>query len=216
MMRRYLTEDEQQRLLKTITNSAAAHARRDSACIRLLRSTGLRVGEFTSLTVGDARDALRTRYLFIPRVRRKGGKQDHSVLVTREAEQALRDLLALRADAGTVLRETDPLVLSRKGGAMTVRAWQHRFKVWARAAGLPDEVSPHWMRHTRGMNIMRRSTSNDPRGIVQAALGHASISSTGIYTQPSREEVEAQLEQIDDGPRLRKRDLARWHERRAA
>lgn len=217
MLSRYLTEQEQRQFLQTIERSAAVLARRDAACVRLLISSGLRIGEFTQITLGDAEDAIHTRYLFIPRERRKGGSRDHSVLFTRKCVRAVRDLLRIRSemtggcDLSTLPRNA-PLVISRKGGRMTERAWQHRFKVWARAAGLSMAISPHWMRHARAMNIMNNSTSADPRGIVQAALGHASIASTGIYTQTTREELEEQLEIVDGAPRVRKRQLRKLYE----
>jgi site-specific recombinase XerC len=65
------------------------------------------------------------------------------------------------------------------------------------------------------MNIMRRSKSNDPRGIVQGALGHASISSSGIYTRLSKEELQQRLEEVDGKPRIAKKEVRATYERRA-
>ncbi len=216
MLKRYLTEEEQRRLLKTVGSLKDIQAQRDDAWIRCLIHTGMRIGEFSRVTVGDALDALRTDYLFIPREHRKGKWADHSVRVTQPVREALTDLLAVRRALGYADRSDAPLVISRKGEAMTVRGYQQRFKGWALAAGLPEDASPHWLRHTRAMNIMAHTTSHDPRGIVQAALGHRSIASTGIYTGVSREELERSLDEVDGHGRMTvARQRRRYEERRA-
>lgn len=209
VMRRYLTEEEQRLLFRTIEQSAADLARRDFAWISLLRHTGMRVGEFAAMTVGDARAALATGYIFIPKERRKGRagqRRDHSVLVTDPVRQSLETLLSRREREGD-LADAEPLITSRKGGRMSVRAYEQRVALWAATAGLGKGVSPHWLRHTRAMNIMRRSKAKNPLGVVQVALGQASIASTGIYTRPSKEDIEAALREVDGGRRLPKRKL---------
>ena len=219
VMKRYLTEEEQRRLLSTVKQFAGVHARRDYAWLRLLIHTGLRVGEFSKMTVGDAAQALKTGYVFIPKERRKGkpeNRRDHSVLVTHPVREALRDLLSLRE--GAELDEA--LVISRKKGGrdwsgLTVRAFEQRAEHWVRMAGLPAGISPHWLRHTRAMNIMHNTTSHDPRGVVQAALGHSSIASTGVYTGVTREDLENALHEVDGPKVFRKRDMRRVYEGRA-
>lgn len=218
---RYLKEPQQQQLLRHMhSRRADALALRDGALMRLLLHTGMRLGETLAMKVADALQALRTRWIFIPREHRKGGKRDHKVLVTVPVEEALRDLLAARAliTRQVQCHEAAALLVSRQGEGLSARAVQLRFEFWMRDAGLPEGITPHWMRHTRAKNIMRRTTSNDPRGIVQAALGHASISSTGIYTEVSAEDLEAALSEVDGlGDRRRvKRGLRKAFEGRAA
>lgn len=218
VMKRYLTEAQQGELLRTINKHSGLLARRDSAWVRLLQSTGMRLNELVTMTVGDAEAALRTGYLFVPKERRKGYSrgtaQDHSYLVTEPVRRALADLLAVRREHGDAPVPAAPLVMSRKHGGLTARAFEQRLAYWASAANLGEKVSPHWLRHTRAMNVMRRSTSNDPRGVVQAALGHASIASTGVYTGMSKEDVADALREVDGQPRLRKRALRRAWEGR--
>lgn len=232
VMKRYLTEEEQARLLKTINQYAASDAKRDYAWIRLLLSTGMRIGEFSQLTVGDAITALQTGYIFIPKEHRKGWNRtaklcqngqeriakppkDHTVYVTQPVRESLQALLVVRIELDYQEDHDAPLVMSRKHGPLSIRAYQQRVTYWAKQAGLPDGISPHWFRHTRAMNIMHKTTSNDPRGIVQATLGHASIASTGIYTQVSREQLQASLEEVDGVRPLRKRDMRKVYEGRA-
>jgi site-specific recombinase XerD len=232
VMERYLTEAQQGELLRTINKHSGLLARRDSAWVRLLQSTGMRLNELVTMAVGDAEAALRTGHLFVPKEHRKGwnrkprvakdGKvrmpnppRDHSYLVTAPVRRALLDLLAVRREQGHAPVPAAPLVMSRKHGGLTARAFEQRVAYWAKAANLGEKVSPHWLRHTRAMNIMERSTSSDPRGLVQAALGHASISSTGVYTRMSKEKRDDGLREVDGQPRLRKRALRRAYEGRA-
>lgn len=218
VMERYLTEAQQGELLRTINKHSGLQARRDSAFVRLLQSTGMRLNELVTMKAGDAEAALRTGYLFVPKEHRKGYSRgtarDHSYLVTEPVRRALLDLLAVRRDQGHAPVPAAPLVMSRKHGGMTARAFEQRVAYWAAEANLGVKVSPHWLRHTRAMNIMERSTSSDPRGLVQAALGHASISSTGVYTRMSKEKRDDGLREVDGQPRTRRRALRRDYERR--
>ena len=224
-MNRYLTEPEQARLLDVLKrNSGDPLAARDYAWVRALRHSGLRIREFSLITVGDALAALRSGYLYIPKAHRKGRHKDHSVYLTAALREAVEDLLSRRVGHGVPdLHEDEPLVVSRQRAglsvSMTVRNYQLRLAHWAAEAGLPAGVSPHWLRHTRAMNIMRNSTASDPRGVVQSALGHADIRSSGVYTQTPREDVEAALDEIDQPPRSRRVTpamLRRAYEGRAA
>jgi integrase len=222
MLKKYLTEDEQKILLKTLKDHSGEGevARRDGATIRLLICTGLRIGECLRTSVGDAAAALKNGYLFVPKECRKGRtdeKRDHEVLVTKPVREALLCLLRLREGAGM----DDALIVSRKKNgrdwtALSVRGFELRARYWAMRAGLPDGVSPHWFRHTRAMNIMRRTTSPDPLGIVKAALGHASIRSSEVYARTDKEQVAAALREVDGNPRLRLAGLRREYEGRMA
>lgn len=209
MLKRYFPPEEQQKLIDTAGQFTDVLARRDHAWMRAMLHSGLRVQEFSLITVGAALEALRSKYLFIPREIRKGKKRDHSVFVTQALRTDLEDLLKIRFEiTGEGESHLDEaLVISRQhGGAgrpMTVRSYELRLKHWAKQAGLSDKASPHWLRHTRAMNIMRNSKAEDPRGVAQAALGHVSIASTGVYTGVLREELEAALNQVDAASRKR-------------
>ena len=54
------------------------------------------------------------------------------------------------------------------------------------AALAPERLTPHWLRHTRGMNILRRSRSTNALKVAQRALGHASLASTGLAAYRGR------------------------------
>lgn len=213
---RFLTLAEQRTLLGLLKQQADPMAKRDGAVIRLLIGSGLRIGECLATSIEDALNALQSNYLFIPKANRKGEACDLSVFLTRSVRAALIDLLTLREGA----ERDEALIVSRKsqGKPMTVRAFEMRVAHWARLAGLPDGVSPHWFRHTHAKNIIRDSEAADPLRIAQLALGHTSRRTTEIYTRPDREEMAEALRRVDgkvNGKgRVRMADLRKMHEGR--
>lgn len=212
-MERYLTPTELHQLLEAARRVNDPLAQRDYHIMATLALSGMRIGEFSQVTLGDVWQALKTSYLFIPREHRKGGKRDHKVFVTDALRRHLFALASTNGNPDT----TSPLVPGRFGGPMTVRSYQQRISHWASYAGLPLNVTPHWFRHTRAMNIMRTSEAQDPRGVAMAALGHADIRSTGVYTGPAREDVEQALKTVDatKGQRITITQLRKSFERRA-
>ena len=191
---RYLLPHEERTLVQTVKHVADVYAQRDHAWMRLLRQTGIRVGTLAGLTVEHAHYALRTGYLSYEAEiakRKKPGR----VYANKKALQALRDLLKVRRVMGYPEVPAAPLIMSRHHKAMAIRSFQARMQLWVRAANLPVNASPHWWRHTLGKRLIDRSTSVEPLRIVQAALNHANIQNTAIYTQPGREEIERSMEE---------------------
>lgn len=213
-MNHYLTPDEQKKLLDTIKKLADEKAQRDYYIVSALINSGMRIGEFLLITVGDAFAALDNGYLYIPAENRKGGKRDHSIYLTQSLRRDLTQLLTIRGSR-------DPqhyLVAGRVDQEpMSARNMQLRVKSWAEQAGLGHlKVTPHFFRHTHAMNIMRGSTAKEPLRIIKAALGHRNINTTAIYTAASREEVAAALNEIDgiNRPRTTLAQLRRAHRQR--
>lgn len=192
-MDRYFTRAQQDTLLRGLAAFAAKEDRRDYAWIRFLLYSGLRIGEFTKITCGQAWAALDTRHLYIPAEHRKGGRSDHKVLLHDKLRQALEDLLELQLEFGGSQSDGEPLVLGRGGCAITPRALQLRFAQWMVVFGLPQEATPHWLRHTCAMRVLRASRAEDKLGTVQRALGHTSPASTRIYAHATKEELEQAL-----------------------
>jgi integrase/recombinase XerD len=84
-------------------------------------------------------------------------------------------LLAIKGEAKAV----DPIFRSRKGGgALDVSQFRRIVYAARRRAGLEQKVSPHWMRHAHAAHALDRSA---PIHLVQATLGHASVSTTSRY-----------------------------------
>jgi integrase/recombinase XerC len=164
-----LSPDEASRLVAIDDTSEAGL--RDHALFELAYSCGLRVSELTGLDVG-AVDAATGEV----RVTGKGAKT-RIVPVGKPALAALATWLPVRgrlAKAGEAA-----LFVGRKGTRLTPREVQRRIKRWAALAGLAVDVHPHMLRHSFASHVLQ--SSGDLRA-VQEMLGHASISSTQVYT----------------------------------
>ena len=192
---RYLTEAEERQLWRCIKPYGDLLSRRDYAWMRLLRHSGIRVGTLAGLTVGHGLAAVSTKHLMIGADINKGNT-DHSVFMNRAARLAIRDLLKIRREMGFPAMSDEPLIMSRNHRAMSVRSYQDRTVHWRNLAGLPVDISPHWFRHTLGKRIMKNSTADDPRGVVQIVLGHQDINTSATYTTPDREEIERIMEEV--------------------
>lgn len=144
---------------------------RDRAIFELFYSSGLRLSELTSLKPADIdmRDAT-------VRVVGKGSKT-RVVPVGEHALKAIEAWLPLRA------RMADPaeaaLFVNPRGRAISPRVVQTRLKAWGIRQGLPAHVHPHMLRHSFASHVLQ--SSGDLRA-VQEMLGHASISTTQVYT----------------------------------
>jgi integrase/recombinase XerC len=142
---------------------------RDGALLTLLWGCGLRIGEALALTGAQSPlpDAIR--------VEGKGGKQ-RMVPVLPAARAAVADYV--RACPHPILRD-GPLFLGARGGAMNARAAQKAMAAARIALGLPSTATPHALRHAFATHLL--SAGGDLRAI-QALLGHASLSTTQVYT----------------------------------
>ncbi|ODV10665.1 MAG: recombinase XerC [Rubrivivax sp. SCN 70-15] len=154
-------------------------AARDHAIVELLYGCGLRVGEL----VGLDRTASATAAGWIDaadataHVLGKGSKR-RSVPVGGAALSALQGWLAVRAQLARA--EEPALFVSRRGTRLTAGQLRQRLKAQALQAGLPTHVHPHMLRHSYASHLLQ--SSGDLRA-VQELLGHASISTTQVYTK---------------------------------
>ena len=148
-------------------------ALRDEALLNLLLYTGLRVSECAALRVEDVVLSGKDPRVI---VRSGKGRKYREVPLHKTARQALEAYLAVRsADRGNVL------FLGQRG-ALGARGMQFRIAALAEAAGVED-VTPHVLRHTFATRLLREAGAD--LVTVAALLGHASIATTQIYTQPS-------------------------------
>jgi len=164
-----LSPDEAGRLMDIAATDPLAV--RDKAILELLYSSGLRLSELTGLAEDDVnfRDAT-------VRVTGKGSKT-RIVPVGSHALAALKIWLPAR---GQLARPgAKALFVGQDGSALGPRAVQSRLKQWALKLGLADKVHPHALRHSFASHLLQ--SSGDLRA-VQELLGHASISTTQVYT----------------------------------
>ena len=164
-----LSPDEAARLMAIPADDALAV--RDKAIFELFYSSGLRLSELTGLAAADINFGDAT-----VRVTGKGSKT-RVVPVGRHALDAVRKWLTERASLAA--QRSDALFVNRQGARLTPRGVQYRIRQWALKLGLASHVHPHTLRHSFASHVLQ--SSGDLRA-VQEMLGHASISTTQVYT----------------------------------
>lgn len=153
-------------------------AARDLAVLLLLYGAGLRVSEALGLMRKDAptpeRDVLR--------IDGKGGKE-RLVPVLPVTQEAIARYIAL---CPYPLRSDTPLFLGAKGGPLSPRIIQLLMEDLRDRLDLPETATPHALRHSFATHLLRAGA--DLRQI-QELLGHASLSTTQLYTEVDRERL---------------------------
>ena len=152
---------------------------RDHCIIELLYGCGLRVGELVGLDLHAGRDAAGwiDAADASAHVLGKGGKR-RSVPVGAAALQALQAWQAVRGQLADPLEAA--LFVSNRGTRLTPSQVRTRLRANAVQAGLPTHVHPHMLRHSFASHLLQ--SSGDLRA-VQELLGHASITTTQVYTR---------------------------------
>jgi len=153
-------------------------ARRDRAILETLFSTGLRVSELCALN-RDLAAIKRGEFS----VRGKGDRV-RVVFFSDSCRQSLLEYLKMRPDTdealfGQIGRNYQKTRQRRSSLRITPRTVQRIIKYYAAKAGIAKKVTPHMMRHAFATDMLRNGA--DLRS-VQALLGHASVSTTQIYT----------------------------------
>lgn len=170
----FLEADELDRLL-AVPDTASLIGMRDRAVLELLFSTGLRVSELSNLKI-DQVNLKRDEFT----VRGKGGKP-RLVFLSSTAKESLKTYLAKRRDTSPYLFVShDRAKRGRKEqGPLTPRSIQRLVERCAREAGITKRITPHTLRHTFATDLLINGA--DIRS-VQSMLGHASITTTQVYT----------------------------------
>lgn len=165
---------------------------RDRAMLELFYSSGLRLAELVGLNLGDVDIADRT-----VRVLGKGSKA-RVVPVGAKALAALADWLAVRVE---LARAGEPaMFVSQRGERVSPRTVQKRVNDWARRQGAPTGVHPHMLRHSFATHVLESSRN---LRAVQEMLGHASLSTTQVYTHLDFQHLASVYDQAH--PRARRR-----------
>jgi len=145
--------------------------KRDLAMFELLYSSGLRLGELVALNVDDGRLDLRQGEVTVT----GKGSKTRTVPVGVKAREAVAAWLGVRKAADG----ERALFTGARGRRISPRVVEARLQQWARRRGLRERVHPHMLRHSFATHVLQ--SSQDLRA-VQEMLGHASISTTQVYT----------------------------------
>lgn len=151
---------------------------RDTAVILLLYGSGLRISEALGLTLHEAPVAGRD----VLRIVGKGGKE-RMVPVLPVTQQAVAQYLSLLPYE---LAPDEPMFRGLRGGVLSPRIIQLLIEKMRDRLGLPATATPHALRHSFATHLL--SAGADLRQI-QELLGHASLSTTQVYTEVDRERL---------------------------
>lgn len=150
---------------------------RDVAVFEFLYSTGCRIGEAVPVTWGMI--GWRDGSVVVT----GKGRKDRLVILGSKALDALKKLRACVEETRPELVDDDaPVFLSDRYGRLTARFVERRMKRYLAEAGLPSDITPHKLRHSFATHLL--DAGADLRS-VQEMLGHASLSTTQIYTHVS-------------------------------
>lgn len=164
-----LSPDEMAQLLDGTTAGSPLDAA-DRAMFELVYSSGLRLSELVGLDLGSI-----DRNGGEIRVTGKGRKE-RIVPVGAKALEALAAWLAVRHQ---VAKDETALFVGARGARISPRVVQARLNNLALARGISQHVHPHALRHSFASHVLQ--SSGDLRA-VQEMLGHASLSTTQVYT----------------------------------
>ena len=190
-IRRYLAELSREQVaprtlaahlsaIRSLYRWMAAAGLRDAAMLELLYASGARISELAALNVESISWSERTLRLW-----GKGSKERivplyrRALDVTRLYIEEGRPELLARAKRRDLATGPHPLLISARGNRMSAAMLRRRFHTLATLAGIPADIAPHAMRHTFATDLLEGGA--DLRS-VQELLGHASLSTTQIYT----------------------------------
>jgi site-specific recombinase XerD len=183
---RNLSDDELKRLFAT-PDTTQKTGLRDRAILETLYATGLRISELTGLDKNQITSVIKNNdksgSLELS-VTGKGNKT-RAVYLSRRATQWLKKYLNTRDD------DLDPLFINYRGPKdasrrLSDRSIQRKVKNYSIEAGLPENTTPHVLRHTFATNLLSQGV--DIR-VLQEFLGHESITATQIYTHVTNKKL---------------------------
>jgi integrase/recombinase XerD len=180
-----LSEPEVMALLQAVVGDEPV-ARRDRAILEVLYGTGLRISELVGLSLGDL--DLESALL---RAFGKGSKE-RVVPVGRHAVDALVGWLrpggrpSLVPERWKRRHDAEAVFLNQRGGRLTRQGAWLVVTRWGTVAGLAGKLTPHVLRHSCATHMLDHGA--DIRS-VQEMLGHASVSTTQVYTKVSTERL---------------------------
>jgi integrase/recombinase XerD len=180
-----LSMDEVNALLESMVGDSAAELR-DRALVEFLYATGARISEACDLNLDDVDLSSRVVRLF------GKGSKERVVPFGRMAEERLREYIGSAGRVQLVPEvwsrgtDRDAVFLTNRGKRLNRQKAWHVVRDAGLRAGITRDLSPHVLRHTCATHMLEHGA--DLR-IVQEMLGHATISTTQIYTKVSNDRL---------------------------
>ena len=157
---------------KAKSSYAVWKSTRNLALIDILISTGIRIAEASEISLTDI---IMAEHVIL--IHGKGRKQRLIYISCQQTWTNLTKWLKLRSSKEN---RTDKVFVNRYGNQLGIHGIEYIYKTVTAAAGLQAHSTPHYLRHTFATNLLANGA--DLRS-VQELLGHASVSTTEIYTE---------------------------------
>lgn len=184
---KYLTLEDSKKLLDVASDEDNRNSERDYAITTLFLNCGMRLSELVNINIKDIQfdDCKMT-------VIGKGNKE-RTIYLNNACMRAISQYLSIRPKEGIEYKSKDALFLSERRERISNRTVQYIVKKELQKAGLDtNKYSVHKLRHTAA-TLMYQYGNVDIRAL-QELLGHASISTTEIYTHVANEQVRNAVE----------------------
>jgi len=188
-MVKYLTEDEEKKLLEKVSGR---FEERDRAILVFFLNTGLRVGEATKLINSDVENGRVKNEL---QIRKEIAKRRiaRRIPLNKKARKAIKFLLAWNEKHNYSSDPEDSFLVSRKGKKFSVMQVDRIMIETRKKIRLDFVATPHTLRHTFAMKILG---ATDNIILVKDLLGHRDIRTTQIYLSASRQAMRDAVEKI--------------------
>ena len=186
-MPKYLTLEDSQKLLEVAENEDNRNKERDFAIITLFLNCGMRLSELVEINIKDIHfDDYKMTVI-------GKGNKERTIYLNKSCINAINKYLEVRPTDKIDYKSRDALFLSERRERISRRTVQHIVDKELKQAGLDTtKYSVHKLRHTAA-TLMYQYGEVDIRAL-QELLGHASISTTEIYTHVANEQVRNAVE----------------------
>lgn len=184
---KYLTLEDSKRLLDVASDEDNRNNERDYAITTLFLNCGMRLSELVNINIKDIQfDECKMTVI-------GKGNKERTIYLNNACMRAIKSYLSVRYTEGIEYKSKDALFLSERRERISNRTVQHIIKRELQKAGLDtNKYSVHKLRHTAA-TLMYQYGNVDIRAL-QELLGHASISTTEIYTHVANEQVRNAVE----------------------
>ncbi|MEY8522510.1 tyrosine recombinase [bacterium 1XD8-76] len=173
-----LSVEEMEKLLNQPSGGSDKEIR-DSAMLKLLYATGIRVSELISLRVSDVN--MQMGFLIC-----REGDRERMIPFDSQVQEALRRYLIRARNHMASNEAKDILFVNCSGTSMSRQGFWKLIKSYARKAGITKDITPHTLRHTFAAHQVENGTDLKS---VQEMLGHSDISTTHMYLKLGKPSV---------------------------
>lgn len=184
-----LTADQSQVLIDNLmqnhgTKKQQIKATRNAAMAIVMLETGIRVGELCGLRIDDLWYAGQPVQNLVVRSDIAKNKKDRQIPISRKLAETITLMDEMLWSPKNATSASYAFFATQPSAPLSTRSVE-RVILKAGKAAFNIEVTPHWLRHTFGSRMMRKTNSR----IVQALLGHSSLQSTQIYMHPDMNDL---------------------------